>query len=147
MVTAQYYECTVGQEGRADEIVEEVLAPILNRHMEAGHINSWGWLGHDTGGHWRGVGYWSAPDMETMFSTRAAIVAEFLEENADAAAELNTGGLSLMVTEASLLIEPPLPSFAVTVHFTLSLTLVLALVIAWLEEVPSVVVEVVFSHR
>jgi hypothetical protein len=90
VVVAQYYQCTSGQEARADEIAEEVLAPILNRHMEAGHIDSWGWLGHDTGGHWRRLGYWSAPDMETMFSTRAAIVAEFLERNADAAAELNT---------------------------------------------------------
>jgi len=87
---SQYYECIVGQEGEADRIAEEVLAPILDRHMEMGHISTWGWLAHDTGGPWRRVTFFASPDMATLFATRDAIVQDVLGEHAEDGATLNT---------------------------------------------------------
>jgi len=31
-----YYRCDQSQESRADEIVEETIGPVLDRHLEAG---------------------------------------------------------------------------------------------------------------
>ncbi len=41
------------REGEADEIIQTAFAPILNRHVQAGDINSWSWLEHNVGGKYR----------------------------------------------------------------------------------------------
>ena len=87
---SQYFECIVGEEGEADRIAEEVLAPIFDRHMEMGHISTWGWLSHDVGGTWRRASYFASPDMATLFATRDAIVQDVLGDHAEDAATLNT---------------------------------------------------------
>lgn len=86
---SSYYDCVVGDESRADQIVEEVLAPILDRHVEAGNVTVWGWLSHATGGSWRRANFVGAADLETLLSTRAAIVQEMVNDHGEAAAELN----------------------------------------------------------
>ena len=38
-----YHTCDISREARADEIVDEHFAPILNAMVEEGKLTSWGW--------------------------------------------------------------------------------------------------------
>jgi hypothetical protein len=63
-----YYECDMGREARADQIFETVLAPIYNKHMQAGHLASWGWARHDIGGRARRLGTLQAADAKSALN-------------------------------------------------------------------------------
>ena len=52
-VFATYFYCNEAREARADTIISESVAPIMDRHMAAGHLTAWGWYAHNTGGRWR----------------------------------------------------------------------------------------------
>lgn len=45
-----YYRCSQGQEARADEIHNQVVAPVIQKHIDAGHLSGQGWLAHRQGG-------------------------------------------------------------------------------------------------
>ena len=79
-----YFYCKMSEEERADEIVEEILAPIYNKHVENGNITSWGWLKHLFGGKWRRVATMTATDTKALFAARRAIFTE-VNEKAEAA--------------------------------------------------------------
>ena len=68
-----YFYCKMSKEERADEIVEEYLAPIYNQAVENGSITSWGWLEHYFGGKWRRVATMTATDTKALFAARNAI--------------------------------------------------------------------------
>lgn len=84
-----YYECDIGRESRADEILQQTMAPILNRHVGANALNSWGWLAHDTGGEFRRLLTIDAADGETLYAHRDALIADLQSEAAEAGAEFN----------------------------------------------------------
>lgn len=79
-----YFYCKMSEEERADEIVEESLAPIYNEAVKNGSITSWGWLKHYFGGKWRRVATMTATDEKTLFAARNAIFEE-IDEKAEAA--------------------------------------------------------------
>jgi hypothetical protein len=81
-----YFYCDMSNEERADEIVEEVFAPIYNDHVEKGTISSWGWLKHYIGGKWRRAAVYTAPDVKALLAGRNAI---FADVNAKAEAASN----------------------------------------------------------
>ena len=74
----------MSEEERADEIVEESLAPIYNEAVKNGSITSWGWLKHYFGGKWRRVATMTATDEKALFAARNAIFEE-IDEKAQAA--------------------------------------------------------------
>ena len=77
-----YFLCDITREGRADEIVDEHVAPILNKIVEDGGLNSWGWLSHSIGGKYRRLQTMTAPDHKTLLTARAAMLAEvFADDN------------------------------------------------------------------
>ena len=82
--TSVYFYCKMSEEDRADEIVEEILAPIYNKAVEDGTISSWGWLEHLFGGKWRRIATMTAPDLKSLFAARASIFKE-INEKAEAA--------------------------------------------------------------
>jgi hypothetical protein len=79
-----YFYCRMSEEERADEIVEESLAPIYNSHVEKGNITSWGWLKHYFGGKWRRIATMTATDSKSLFAARNAIFEEINEKAGDA---------------------------------------------------------------
>jgi len=81
-----YFHCDMSQEDRADEIVEEFLAPIYNSHIEQGNITSWGWLKHYVGGKWRRAATFTAPDVKSLLAGRNAIFAD-VNAKAEAASD------------------------------------------------------------
>jgi hypothetical protein len=89
-ISGIYYQCQIPGQARADQIVNEVLGPVYDKHVEAGHIAGWGWLGHNSGGAWRRVGYFVTPTLDGLMDMREAIVEELRQSHADAMNELNT---------------------------------------------------------
>jgi hypothetical protein len=86
---AAYYYCNQATEQRADEIFEEYFAPILDKHVEAGHLTAWGWLSHRVGGKWRRLEYMFAPTREILLSTRGAIIEEFQADDSPLSEEFS----------------------------------------------------------
>jgi hypothetical protein len=64
-----YHMCT-GDEDRADEIVAEHVAPILDGFVEEGKLTSWGWSSHVVGGRFRKLQTMTAPDMKSLMAAR-----------------------------------------------------------------------------
>lgn len=75
-----YYVCDVAQEERADELVNDVFAPILDRHVEAGNIASWSWLAHDVGGEYRRLFVMDGADHASILNGRDMIGADMASE-------------------------------------------------------------------
>ena len=84
-----YYECDVSREGRADEIVDEVLGPIYNQHVGEGAFTSWSWLSHQTGGKIRRLFTVGAADEETLMNHQDALIAQMQREAPEAVTEFD----------------------------------------------------------
>lgn len=81
-----YFKCDSTREERADELVAKTLGPIYQKHVDAGHLTSWGWLQHNVGGKWRRALTSTATDHKTMMKTRDAIVEEMTSGRTEKAA-------------------------------------------------------------
>lgn len=57
-----YHVCDLNREGRADEIVEKLFAPVLNKAVADGKLTSWGWSSHVVGGKYRRLATMTAND-------------------------------------------------------------------------------------
>ena len=86
---SSYYVCDISREARADELMMESLAPILNRHVGEGALGSWIWLAHDVGGKIRRLLAFDAEDAATLYAHRDALIADIQSETAEAATEFN----------------------------------------------------------
>ncbi len=84
-----YHSCERSREGRADEIFEEVLAPLYQKHMDLGHVASWGFYAHRLGGIFRRLETFSGADHTTLLNMQNAIYQEASETNALAMQEFN----------------------------------------------------------
>lgn len=83
-----YFLCDVSREERADEIVKEHVAPILNKLVKDGKLSGWGWASHDVGGQYRKLQTMSAPDHKTLLKGRAEALAAIYAEGNKAGKEL-----------------------------------------------------------
>ena len=85
-----YYVCKMAKESRADEIVEETLAPLFNAQMEAGNFTSWGWLSHVVGGKYRRLATYTAPTFDKLIAGRSGVIAGLMGDHSEAADEFNS---------------------------------------------------------
>lgn len=86
-----YHVCKMSREGRADELVEKIFAPVYNDHVGEGKLRSWGWSEHIVGGKYRRLGTMTADDWPTLLKMRAAIfdaIADMDSELADEFTEI-----------------------------------------------------------
>ena len=78
-----YHVCDITREDRADEIVAEHFAPILNKMVEDGDLTSWGWSSHVVGGKYRKLQTMTAADHKSLLAARgAAITALYADDDA-----------------------------------------------------------------
>ena len=78
-----YHVCDIAREDRADEIVAEHFAPILNTMVEDGQLASWGWSSHVVGGKYRKLQTMTAADHKSLLAARgAAITALYADDDA-----------------------------------------------------------------
>jgi hypothetical protein len=87
---AAYYRCDQSREARTDTIYEEVIAPLWQKQVDAGRINTFGWARHWAGGDWRRLSYIVGTDLEAMVDAREAYIEEVLNDHAEAAREFNS---------------------------------------------------------
>ena len=73
---SRYTSCDMSKEGEADLIMETVFAPIMNKHLAAGHITSWSWLIHYMGGPVRRVLLWRGADVVSLLKAEEMISAD-----------------------------------------------------------------------
>ena len=85
-----YYVCKMSKESRADEIMEETLAPLLSAQIEAGNLTSWGWSSHVVGGKYRRLATYTAPTFDKLIAGRSAVIAGLMGEHTEAADEFNS---------------------------------------------------------
>jgi hypothetical protein len=78
-----YYACNAARETRADEIVQQVIGPEIQRHIDMGHLNSWSWIEHTIGGRWRRALVLDAADHKTILTMRQAIISALERNSAD----------------------------------------------------------------
>jgi hypothetical protein len=61
-----YYFCNTSKQERADEIVEQAYAPVLNRLVSEGKLNSWLWAAHVVGGKYRRLMSYTGADHKSL---------------------------------------------------------------------------------
>ena len=77
-----YFFCDSTREERADEIVAENLAPVLNGLVENGNLSGWGWLEHYVGGkHRRLLTMRGASHLATLQARDYAVDVFYAEDN------------------------------------------------------------------
>ncbi len=84
-----YHVCDINREDRADEIVAEHVAPILNQFVEDGKLTSWGWSSHVVGGRFRKLQTMTAPDMKSLLKARGEAISAIYAEDNEAGTELS----------------------------------------------------------
>lgn len=89
-IFGMYLRCIQGEETRADDVARNVFGPIVQKHVDAGHLTGWVWLAHSQGGAWRRVLALLGPDLDVMMDTREQIVDELTAQHAAAQKELGT---------------------------------------------------------
>lgn len=76
IVGATYYECDVLREAQADNLVENIIGPAIEKHIEAGDVSAWGYWTHRAGGNWSRIFAGVYPDIESLMTGRDAIIAK-----------------------------------------------------------------------
>ena len=84
-----YYECSVADQQRADDIFGEIIGPILDEAQEAGRIGTWSWLSHVLGGEYRRLQTMSGDDYATVAAVRVEALRRAGRENPELAREFN----------------------------------------------------------
>jgi len=82
-----YYSCKISDEARADEIFDELFAPVLNQYVEDGKLVSWGWQSHVIGGWFRRLQTITAADYETLLAVRQEALDTIYSEDSELGAE------------------------------------------------------------
>ena len=83
-----YHACDLNKEDRADEIVAEHMAPILNKMVEDGDLSSWGWQSHVIGGRFRKLQTMTAVDTKSLVAARTAAISALYDDDNEAGEEL-----------------------------------------------------------
>ncbi|MDH3225125.1 MAG: hypothetical protein OEO23_15495, partial [Gemmatimonadota bacterium] len=84
-----YYRCNAGRAARADEIFNESLAPIMNRHTSDSALRGWGWWAHLVGGEYRRFLTMNAVDGPTLYTHWGAALNEMANDASEAWEEFN----------------------------------------------------------
>lgn len=82
VVFSTYYVCDGTRETQADALVEQVFAPMYDKMVADGKLNTWGWLEHIVGGKYRRVATMGAKDLKALMAARAEIVQAFTDNAA-----------------------------------------------------------------
>lgn len=82
-----YHVCDSNREDRADEIVADHIAPILNKFVEEGKLTSWGWQSHVVGGRFRKLQTMTAPDMKSLLKARGDAITAIYDNDNEAGTE------------------------------------------------------------
>ena len=69
-----YYVCD-SREKQADALLAQLYAPVLDKLVADGKLNTWGWLEHIVGGKFRRLATMTASDLGSLTTARGELVA------------------------------------------------------------------------
>lgn len=69
-IYATYSYCDFSKQDRYDEIFEQVQRPVLDAAMKDGTINTYSYLGHQTGGQWRRAAVHGAGSVQALLDAQ-----------------------------------------------------------------------------
>jgi hypothetical protein len=72
-IYATYSNCDFSKQERYDEIFEQVQKPVLDAAMKDGTINTYSYLGHQTGGQWRRAAVHGAGSVQALLDAQKKI--------------------------------------------------------------------------
>lgn len=84
-----YHLCDSSREERADEIVADHVAPIMDGLVEDGSLTSWGWSSHVVGGEFRRLQTMTASDHKSLLAARTKAIDAIYADDNEMGAELN----------------------------------------------------------
>jgi hypothetical protein len=76
-----YFTCDAANEREADFIMNTVFAETYQKHVDAGHLNNWGWATHMMGGPWRRISTMQADDRSTVLTMWGEIMNELRDDH------------------------------------------------------------------
>ena len=82
-----YFMCDITRESRADEIMAERGKPFLDKMVDEGKLNSWGWQSHIVGGKVRRLQTMTAKDLPTLMASRAEAIESMYPDDSAAGQE------------------------------------------------------------
>lgn len=88
-IYASYYQCDPGSVGDAVQNVRENWSPVVQDHMDAGHVTAWGALTHSTGNEWSLVLYHVGTDLDEIGAAIQSAVSRYNSENPEASAQFS----------------------------------------------------------
>jgi hypothetical protein len=88
IVLGAYYRCDQAREARADTIIRQTFAPLLDRQVEAGRLTGWAWLSHRMGTDWRRLLVTTGTDRDAMLDARGEMIEELGQRHVTAVQEL-----------------------------------------------------------
>ena len=69
---ATYLNCDTSTEELADAYVAKYEVPVLDKLVDDGAMNAWGWMRHHTGGEWRRIRWYQADSVNGAIEAVAA---------------------------------------------------------------------------
>lgn len=75
------YKCELAGLGRADDIVAEAFAPIMNDLVDQGGLSQWAWLTRDVGDEWSRALYVTSTDRTRLLESRDEVAARLASES------------------------------------------------------------------
>lgn len=80
IIFGMYLRCDQGMESRADQVVAEVWAPVIQSQIDAGRVAGWVWLAHEQGAEWRRLLATVGTDMGAMMEARDEMSARLTQD-------------------------------------------------------------------
>ena len=84
-----YFECSVADQRRADEIFAQTYAPKLTELQDEGKIATWGWQSHVLGGKYRRMQILTGSDHGTVTAARFEALQHVNQNHSDMAREFS----------------------------------------------------------
>ena len=82
-----YFMCDIMREGRADEIMAARGKPFLDKMVDDGKLESWGWQTHVIGGKVRKLQTMTAKDLPTLIAARTEAIQSMYPDDSAMGAE------------------------------------------------------------
>ncbi len=79
-----YWECDITREARVDSLVTEAIAPVLQKQVSSGALNSWAWFAHVIGGKYRRLTVLDGADAKSLLAAQEDLVQKMRSQNAAA---------------------------------------------------------------
>ena len=85
-----YYVCDQAKQARADELVEEYIAPMYDKLVDEGKITNWAWLSHIVGGKYRRLALMSGESHAAVLAARGETIQQMNNDGSNTFDEFNS---------------------------------------------------------